>query len=120
MIPFEEFETAVMLKMLEKKNHVNEILQQQYAGSRVIGREFTGVGFFTHFKIINDSPALTELTDRNYGDIVASINGSTFDFGFVLFLDKGMISSLEGYTWSDMWPETIETYTLKHSDEIIV
>ncbi len=74
-IPFEEFEKAVIRKILEKKSDVNEILWEQYMASQVIKRNFTGVGFFTDFKIPKDVPHATELIDRSYEDVVASING---------------------------------------------
>ena len=116
IIPFEEFEKAIMQKMLEEKNVENEILLEQYRRSQVIKRDFTGAGFFTNFEVPANTPHVEKLTSCSFGDVIASINGSTFDFGFVLFLKDGMLSCLEGYTWADAWPETIESYELKHSD----
>ena len=116
VIPFEEFEKAVMKKILEREDNISKILWQQYKSARVIKRDFTGSGFFTSFEASKDSPRITETVDRSYGDVIASINGSSFDFGFVLFLENGMLSCLEGYTWTDKWPETIRSYELKHTE----
>ena len=73
IIPFEEFEKAVMRKMFEKKNSLNEILWEQYVLSAVAERKFTGVGFFTDFKVPENAPRATEFDGYSYGDVDASI-----------------------------------------------
>ena len=115
---FEEFERIVMFKILEEENETNALLRVQYESAKIIKREFTGAGFFTHFSIpktIRRAPAGTEY---GYGDVVASFDGSDFCYGFVLFIKEGLISSLEGYTCTDSWPENIQTYELKHAWEV--
>lgn len=118
-ISFENFEKDIIEKMCEQKDEGGEILWLQYSRSKVIEREFTGVGFFSYFEIAEDVPHFPGRTDCFIGDVVASINGSDFDYGFVLFLKNGKISMLEGYTWADKWPDTVNTYELRHTYEIM-
>lgn len=119
IILFEEFEKAVMHKMLDKNNQISEILQEQYKRSQIIKRDFTGTGFFTDLEMAQDAPHVTESIEGGFGDVIASINGSSFDFGFVLFIVDGVMTCLEGYTWADEWPEVIYEYQLKHSDDLL-
>jgi len=117
IIPFEEFERAVMHKILEKESSINKVLREQYKKAQVIDREFTGVGFFTRFKMPEDAPVVIEPVEYGYGNVLASINDSAFDFGFVLFIKNGIMTCLEGYTWADAWPQEIHNYILCYSNE---
>lgn len=114
-ISFDEFEKAVMYKMFEEKNRINEILLQQYEMSSVFKREFSGAHFFTYFLIPEDAPRVMEFVEHGYGDVIVRINGSDFDFGFVLFIEDGLISYLEGYG-AGSWPEAIQSYELHTFD----
>ncbi len=115
-IPFEEFERAVMQKLLEKNTSINKTLREQYQKPQVISREFTGVGFFTDFKVPENVFRVTEPLDRAFGDVICEINGIEDFGGFVLFTENGVIEFLEGYTCYDNWPSVITSYRLYHLD----
>ncbi|MBI2774571.1 hypothetical protein HYX58_01050 [Candidatus Dependentiae bacterium] len=115
-IPFEEFEQAVMSKIMERDNSINIILREQYNRSHVISRDFTGVGFFTTFEVATEASRITEPVPNAYGDVEAIINGIG-GYGFILFIKNGTMSFLEGYTWRDEWPKLINNFVLVHSDK---
>lgn len=118
IISFEDFEKAVMEKLLEEDTSVNKILQEQYKKAQVEDRIFTGVGFFTHFKISEDSPCVIEPVEYGYGNVSGKING--IDIGFVLFIKNGIMTCLEGYTYYTSWPDLITHYELWHDEKQIV
>lgn len=119
IIPFEEFEKAVMHKILGKKNRLNEILLEQYGRARVIKRDFLVTGFFTEFEVPADVSSVTGLGNVLEDDgtvVTAYINDGAFEFIFILFLEDGKISLLEGASYDSYeigWQETIENYELK-------
>ena len=116
IISFEEFEKAVMNKIMEEDTSINAILRKQYKKSYVESRDFTGVGFFTDFKIPKGTPFIHEKVEYAHGNVEAVINGID-GFGFILFIKDGVMSSLEGYTWRESWPEAINSYQLFHEGE---
>ena len=107
------FEKSVMEKLLFGLHPCLENLRTQLAHCRAIKREFTGVGFFIFFDI---DPKLA-YGDVNFqlGDIHAKVAGVRDGVGFVLFIEKGLINNLEGYTYDEPYPKKIEQYTLNYS-----
>ena len=112
IITFEEFEQAVMQKMLEEETAMNTALREQYRRAHIESREFTGVGFFTNFKIPDDAPRVLNFTDYGYGDVIVNINNHHDFGGFVIFIQDGIMLCLEGYTFTESWPEVIKSYKL--------
>ncbi len=77
----------------------------------VISREFTGKGFYTDFK----ESTLLKVSDEHFeftgGGCGAVLNAEIL-VGFLLFIKKGYLYSLEGYTYSDPWPSEIKSFTI--------
>ena len=92
-IPFEEFEKAVMQKLLERDTPINKVLRKQFHNASVIKRNFTGVGFFTHFNVPKNIPPVTEPVAYGYGDVNCTINGIENFGGFVLFIENSKYMS---------------------------
>ncbi|MCL2311624.1 MAG: hypothetical protein FWC41_03890 [Firmicutes bacterium] len=83
-------------------------LLNQLKNAVIAKREFTGVGFFTDFLIDNNVFCGKNM---QISDVGAKINNSV-EIGFVLFIEKGKLDFLEGYTYDAPWPDTIKTYKL--------
>lgn len=70
-------------------------------------RDFTGVGFFTYFekseklKVGNDAETYT------FSKLGAKIN-QTLETGYLLYVKRGYIESLEGFTYGEPWPKNID------------
>jgi hypothetical protein len=109
---FEDFEHDVIATILSCNCDGVEILQEQYKYSTVIGRKFTGCGFFTEF-IIKD-PEKRLPNGENYElSCLGEIENISSSVGFILFVRNGFISTLEGYTYGDeLWPTRILSYRL--------
>jgi hypothetical protein len=110
-----EFEKILMDKLLAGDDPVLEGLRNQHHNSVVESRKFTGAGFYTHFKLKKCVNAVTEGKSFQIGDVDASLKEILEAFGFILFIEKGYLSVLEGYTLSsDCWPDDYSGVLLKY------
>jgi hypothetical protein len=105
-----KFEKAVMDKLLHGEHFLLEKLRIQLAQCYVSKREFTGVGFWTDFKV--NSKLAYGNVNFHLGDVHANVVGVQHGIGFVLFIEHGLLSNLEGYTYDEPYPENITQYTL--------
>lgn len=89
-----------------------ESIRQQLACAEVVRREFTGVGFFTDFRIPPDAPVRHDLPDMTLGDVAADFPGLQHGAGFLLFIREGVVSMLEGFSYDEPWPESMDTFNI--------
>ena len=118
---FEQFEREVM-EMIAKENPKFEAkIMAQYEKAHVIKREFTGHGFFTDFDITDPADSLGCGYNNQLGDLTAEFPGVKFGAGFVLFIENGFISMLEGCVYgNDPWPDQITEYKLVPSMNVMI
>ena len=74
-------------------------LREQIATAQVTNFENTGGGFFSTIKVSPDAPRLTDQSplDAATGSVASISHG----MGFLVFLEDGRISLIEGYTYDD-------------------
>ena len=81
----------------------------------VAKREFTGVGFFTEFGHPPEAVRLQTPSRVRFGDVLADIEGLEHGAGFVLYIDEGLITMLEGYTAAnEPWPDPTGRFSLRY------
>ena len=87
---------------------------EQYKCCTVTKRVLTGVGFFTSFQVGDLSMSLGKDINLRLGGIGAKIKGLKDEHaGFVLYIENGILTELEGYSYGgDRWPKKITDYTL--------
>ena len=78
-----------------------ETMRKQFAECKVSQRYFTGVGFFTTFELENEELRLRPLRNFTLGDVNADIEDLEFGCGFLLFVEAGLIKTLECHLWAD-------------------
>jgi len=92
-----------MEKLLAGDHPSLATLRAQYDAAEVEGRDFTGVGFFTHYSVPAAvsvvSPQRFQLTDLHL-----ELAGTAHGAGVVLFVDAGVLQTLEVYMWAEDWP----------------
>ena len=109
---FEQFEHLVMKKLLDGDTEELEILRAQYRHAKVTERKFSGVGFFSTFKIDEKSLKVTGKSTIRLTDIHAQCDELEHGMGFVLLVSDGMIDELEGATYDEVWPDHISNLRL--------
>jgi hypothetical protein len=105
--PLTPLESAVLDKLLAHDGEPFDTLRQQLAHSSVSKREFSGVGFFTHFSVPAQAPVLRNLRDAELGDVEAEITGLQHGAGFLLFVRGSVVSFLEGFSYDEPWPSVV-------------
>ncbi len=111
-------EDEVLKWLLAGEDPVIVALQIQLKGITSIHRELTGHGFYLNF---NTRPNLIPLHNQmavkenfSFGDVEAKISSLNSGAGFLLWIKNGIISSLEGYTYDEVWPEEIKEFRLRY------
>jgi hypothetical protein len=112
MTELTELERAVLDKLLSGEHPVLNALRPQLEECRASSRKMTGCGFFTHLDV-GDTRAAGDVK-LIFGDVSAEIEGMAHGAGFVLFVEHGRLSMLEGYSYDDPWPDTITSYALEY------
>lgn len=111
-----DLERAVLTALVEGDHPVLEALRHQLETCGVKSRELTGHGFFTELEVEPSCrPAPTSCKRLSIGDLNARIGGLENGAGFVLFVDRGQLTMLEGYSYDESWPEIISDFALEYT-----
>lgn len=110
------FEQAVLDKLLAGNDPALVTLRAQAERVRIRARETTGVGFFCFFDVPDDAALLGHAT-FHFGDVDASMSGLSHGAGFVLFVKDGRLDRLEGYTYDEVWPSTVDDFQLRYQTD---
>lgn len=111
-----EFENAVLEKLLAGDHPVLVALRAQAETGRVVIREYTGAGFFCTFETSPNAPALNQ-PSFHCGDVEARIDGLTHGAGFIVFVRDGRLNMLEGFSYDEPWPEVVGNFELRYRSE---
>jgi hypothetical protein len=110
-----EIERAVLAKLLAGNLPELECLRAQVARMHVTKRELTGVGFFTELGHPPDVVPLQSLNRVQLGDVLADVDELEHGAGFILFIERGVIVMLEGYsTANEPWPGSVNCFSLRY------
>jgi len=107
-------EQEVLTKLLRGDDLVLRTLLAQYSQCVVTNRELTGCGFFTNFSVISDEFRIRGKQDFSFGDVKAEIDGLEYGAGFVLFVQKGKLKMLEGFSYEEPWPIVIGDFRVEY------
>ena len=106
-------EHAVLEKMLDGSFPLLIQLQHQLELCIVKKREFTDFGFYTTLTVPQSIPRIARL-DIKFGDVIGYIPELSEGAGFLLYLKDGVLDMLEGYSYGEPWPSSIDCFTLKY------
>jgi len=113
---FERFEDEVIRRILTvdlKDNpDISCQLLLQYKNAEIVQRHFFEQGYYTEFSVLDEGLRLANRGNSEVGNTLAEIPNLRHGIGFLLFIRDGLISSFEGYTFGEKWPESFKKYTL--------
>jgi len=115
MEPLSETETQIMRSMLKKAYGPRGPFLDQLAVAVVLGREFTGVGVFVDLRIPDGVAAADQVNTELSQDYRTRFDTPADLVGFTLFIRKGYLDFLEGYTFGEVkWPDQpMETWLVR-------
>jgi hypothetical protein len=111
--PLTLVELEVLAMILTGQHKILKDLRTQLKAARVMGREFTGIGFYTRLWVPNDLKPAIVPRDRIVLDDVEATFGEK-SAGFVLFVVDGRLHTLEGYMSEGGWPDERSSFTLRY------
>ena len=115
-IGLSEFESALIDYILAGEDVVLSRLRAQMQCLVGIKHEHTGVGEFIDFVF---SPSIITLIDKpSFGvdDVKISVNDSSTTAGCRLYINEGIVYSLEIYAYGDVWPTLVSDFHLRYND----
>ena len=86
-------------------------LREQLNHARISEVEMTGVGFYARFAVPPDAP-LASPANLTGGGAKIELSGVKHGAGCVLFVRKGRLTTLEGYTYDDPWREDAQVLSV--------
>lgn len=83
-----------------------------FAKINVVARDFTGVGFLTHFEPSEETKLFEDRVKLRWGQVGARLNSPKIETAYVVYVDNGYLKTIEGYTYGDDWPDPIDSIEL--------
>ena len=117
-----ELEKLVIRSMLTDHELKPVRLSVNFDAVLVSDRELTGVGFLTEFQPSEELKLFEVDVSLRWGKVGARLNASKVETGYLIYVDDGYVTSVEGYTYGDEWPDQIdqiELYELKPGMELM-
>jgi hypothetical protein len=115
-------ESQVLQMLLRGDDEVLAVLRQQAKEAKVSSRKITGVGFFAEFAVPPHAPRVMGRTTFKLSDVNGTADNVKHGLGFVLYVAGGALSSLEGYTYDEPWPDEprglVLTYSTGHGRDV--
>ena len=99
-------EAAVIRCLLADPNINLERTTLDFDAVTVGSREFTGVGFLTELARAEQLKLFDDGVSLRWGNVGARLNASV-ETGYLLYIDDGYLTAIEGYTYGDEWPSGI-------------
>ncbi len=112
----DQLEQDVLRLFLDGDDPVLEILRSQLSLATRKSREVTSVGFFSNFDVPEKAPRLPGKLSLRLTDVWAEIEGVEHGAMFVLFIDNGVLTMLEGSTSEEPWPPVITAYSVHYTN----
>jgi hypothetical protein len=117
--PLNPLESAVLDLLLSRPDEGYAVLREQLTAVEVTARETSGAGFFTSLSLPSDSPKAPGTVGNPLGtgayedDVYADIEGMAHGAGFLLWLEDGLMSQLEGFAYGDPWPDDVTGFAVR-------
>ena len=109
-----QLERNVMDMLLGGDDPILNVLREQYRIAEVVEREMTGAGSTSRSPFRPGAARLDGRGSMHLGDVAARIEGLWHGAGFVLFVRDGAIDFLEGFSYDEPWPSSVECFSLSY------
>jgi len=107
-----KLERAVVASLLRDPELHPLRLDADFEKINVVARDFTGVGFLTHLEPSAETKLFEDGVKLRWGQVGARLNIPKVETAYVLYVDEGYLTTIEGYTYGDSWPDPIDSFEL--------
>jgi len=116
---FNQLESDILKWMIDDTGDDN--LRQQLSRSKLIKRNYTGAGFFLTLAVPDDVPKILDHENDINPVPGPYIESSVLEAGgdTVLYINDGIVKTLEIFSYGNMFPESLENYELIKPDRNI-
>ena len=116
MSDFSSFERQVLLCIING-NSEETSLEGQIESAGVVSREYSGAGSFINICVSNSHPRLRTSKNRIEQATQVHLEHPELEAGAgaILWLEDGLISQLELYSYSSIWPADEANFTVATS-----
>jgi len=90
------------------------ILMDQYLNAKILQRKTSPVGWFTDFHVDSNCTCLS-VKNGDVGNADARVKDMKRGIGFLLWIEDGMLSCLEAFTYEENFPEHIEVISIANN-----
>ena len=104
---YDEFEKIIIGDIISQYPQYSEKLTRQFESSAVVRRNISANGFFTEYEINDKTASLGDGVKLQLGENQWNINGLEHGSDYILWIKNGFISSLEGFSYGEPWPDVI-------------
>ena len=104
---YDEFEKIIIEDIIQTYPEYAEKLARQYGSATVTKRTIDSRGFYTCYEIGDRTASLGDGVDLQLGENQWDINGLQYGSDYILWIKNGFISSLEGFSYDEPWPDEI-------------
>lgn len=109
MTPLNALEEAALRMFCQVSDLPLSDLADHIPHLTVANREHTGVGVFVE---LDSSLIGLGDTEATISGVIAVTTDERPALGFLLFVEEGKPTMLEGFSYSDAWPEDLSEYTV--------
>lgn len=116
-----KLEQGVIERMLAHAELKPLKLAVNFGAVRVTGRELTGAGFLTEFERSEELKLFDENTSLRWRQVGARLNSNNLETSYLVYVDSGYLTAVEGSTYGESWPaeiQRIELYDLTPGMEL--
>jgi hypothetical protein len=105
-------ERAVIEAMLADRDLKPVLLTVDFDAVTVIDREFSGVGFLTECERSDVLKLFGNDVFLRWGNVGARLNASKLETGYIVYVDNGYVTGVEGFTYGEPWPDVVKEFEL--------
>ena len=101
MCKLSKLEVAVLRAIAAQYPDANSAIDAHRSVACVTGRSTTGGKFYTTFEVAQSYPVVAVTSP--IGNVTARVQGLDHEMGFILWLQNGRLSELEGYSFEERY-----------------
>ena len=99
-----------------RSDETSRALRDQLQHLSLESRLLTGYGFFTEVAVRSDAKPVPGPPNFQIVNVSGEIDGLERGAGFVVFVEGGLLATVEGHTFDETWPESLRGWRLRLDD----